>query len=876
MKIKTIILQIAFFFFAIALIGQNVSNDKSETNPFPFSLKKSQGLTDINQKENLKTTTSVDTLWTKTYGGTDAEFGNSVQQTTDGGYIVVGNTMSFGAGASDIYLIKTDSSGDTLWTKTYGGTEYDSGNDVKQTADGGYIITGQINYPNNDADVYLVKTDSSGNALWTKTYGGTDWECGNSIDITNDGGYIIAGWTKSYGAGNNDIWLIKTDALGNTLWTKTFGGTDWEYAYCVQQTTDDGYILVGFTKSFGAGDRDVWLIKTDPNGNEIWNQTFGGSEMDHGMYVRQTNDSGYIITGTTYSFSNGEFDLWLLKTDSNGDLLWTKNFGGTGWDMAAGYCVQQVTDGGYIVAGWLDTDDGIDNNGDVWLIKTNPSGEALWTKTINGNGNLSYDLARSIQQTTDGGYIIAGTIDLDSPDPDVWLIKTTEDPAPGSISGMVTLNGGTGNVDDVLITAEPGTYQTNPTGGNYTLVVLEGDFDVTASLEGYISQTFENVHVDLGQTTILDITLDAVDIAITPDSFYFETTGTASDVMNLQNQCAIDLDYQISVAFESDDEIHYDGENDNAFGLSDGGTFISAVRFTAEELANYYGSHNLTGIKIFIDDDSFSNVTLKVWEGGSYGDPGVEIYSEDITADILVGDWKNHLLTTSIPLISDNEYWIGYSISHSDGGHPVGTDAGPMVAGKGGWIYFMEQWYEMANVGVDYNLNIRAVVSNPWLECDPVSGIIPSNGNVDIDLMVDATELSDGDYFADIIVKILPDLATFIVPVHLHRLIIGIENNNRSVPYSYNLSQNNPNPFNSSTTIKFTTTGSDKNTLITIYNLNGQKIKTLVDKKLNAGTHQIVWDGTDDSGNAVSSGIYFYKMECGDKFIGFKKMILMK
>ncbi len=943
------------------------TNDHSTDNDREVFFEKKS---DLNFHDNRSR--DVDTLWTKTFGGTDIEFGYAVQQTTDGGYIIAGiKYPPYGAGDLDIIIIKTDAIGDTLWTNIYGGDGDEDANDIRQTADGGYIITGFVY--NDDSDLLLLKTDPSGNILWSKNHGGAGSERGFSVEPTTDDGYIIAGLTNSYGAGGYDIWLVKTNASGDTLWTKTFGGVVGDYGYCVQQTNDNGYIITGYTKSFGAGNRDVWLIKTDSDGNEQWNQTFGDTGSDVGMYGQQTTDGGYIITGRSNSYcAYGGNNIYLIKTDENGNSLWAKTFGGTGWNMAAGYCVQQVTDGGYIVAGWLDTDDGINNNGDVWLIKTNPSGESLWTKTINGNGNESYDIARSIQQTTDGGYIVTGATGIQDVNTDIWLIKTGEDPAPGSINGTVSLNGGTGNVDDVLIIAQPGNFQINPISGYYTLVVQEGDFDVTVSLEGYITQIFENVQVVQGQVTNLDITLDAVDLAISPDNFYFETTGTVNDVMNLQNQCTVNLDYQISVAFEGDDEIHYDGENYTAFGLTDGGTIVVAVRFTAEELANYYGSYNLTGINIFIDDNSFSNVTLKGWEGGSYGDPGAEIYSEDITSAIYVGDWKNHLLTTSFPLISGNEYWIGYSITHSGGGHPVGLDAGPMVAGKGGWIYFMDQWNEMANVGVDYNLNIRALVSNPWLACDPISGVIPSNGNVDVDLMVDATELDFGDYYADIIVKILPDYATYIIPVHLLKAIIldppqnldvacienyahftweapladmrysekntktnkentrdltgynvylgqvevatnipdleydfydlingnfydagvkaiydegtselveinfqytgtGVEN---ILPLITELTGNYPNPFNPITIINYSL-AEESNIELIVFNIKGQHVKTLINEKLPAGNHQVVWDGKDDNSKAVSSGIYFYKMNTNNYTLT-KKMILMK
>ena len=203
--------------------------------------------------------------WTKTYGGGDWDWGYSIQQTLDGGYIVAGETQSFGVGWTDVYLIKTDANGDVIWTKTYGGSGGDCGNSVQQTSDGGYIIVGGITY--FDCDVYLIKTDANGDVEWTKTYGGSGEDCGNSVQQTSDGGYIIVGKTTSFGAGASDVYLIKTDANGNAEWTKTYGGGGEDCGNSVQQTSDGGYIIVGGTTSFGAGGGDVYLIKTDAYGN---------------------------------------------------------------------------------------------------------------------------------------------------------------------------------------------------------------------------------------------------------------------------------------------------------------------------------------------------------------------------------------------------------------------------------------------------------------------------------------------------------------------------------------------------------------------------------------------------------------------------------
>ena len=209
--------------------------------------------------------TPPDTLWTKTFGGTDYDYGNSVQQTTDGGYIITGSTWSYGNGYDDVWLIKTDSNGDEIWNQTFGGSGNDIGYSVQQTTDGGYIITGRTtSFGNGGWDVWLIKTDSIGNEEWNQTFGGSGGDYGNSVQQTTDGGYIIAGGT---GSGSSDVWLIKTDSDGISLWTQTFGGSHYEYGSSVQQTTDGGYIISGSTRHFGDHGSDVWLIKTDSNVN---------------------------------------------------------------------------------------------------------------------------------------------------------------------------------------------------------------------------------------------------------------------------------------------------------------------------------------------------------------------------------------------------------------------------------------------------------------------------------------------------------------------------------------------------------------------------------------------------------------------------------
>jgi hypothetical protein len=224
--------------------------------------------------------------------------------------------------------VKTDALGNQLWQKTFGGTGNDEGYSVQQTTDGGYIIVGVSTQKGSGGyEIYIIKTDSSGNLIWERIYGGTSEDAGDSVQQTSDGGYIIAGYTsplKGYSTlsdvGFSDIYLIKTDSYGKQLWRRTYEGKGNDKSFSVQQTTDGGY-----TSSFGAGNLDVYLIRTDSLGNQLWQQTYGGANGDTGAYVEQTSDGGYIIAGSTNSFGTGNFDVYLIKLEGNSALTLPSN-----------------------------------------------------------------------------------------------------------------------------------------------------------------------------------------------------------------------------------------------------------------------------------------------------------------------------------------------------------------------------------------------------------------------------------------------------------------------------------------------------------------------------------------------------------------------
>jgi hypothetical protein len=354
--------------------------------------------------------------WTRTFGSSYWDCGRSVQQTNDGGYVVTGSTPSDPYYYSNVWLIKTNSMGNEQWRRTFEYMmAYACSHSVQQTTDGGYVIAGYIgDMPGYD--VCLIKTDSLGIEQWNRIFGGSDWDFAYCVQQTTDGGYIIAGYTGIYGAGY-DVWLIKTDSLGNQQWSRNLGGGGNDYGYSVQQTDDGGYIIAGYTESFGAGCEDVLLIKTDASGNQQWNRTFGGTLTDCGYSIQQTDDGGYIIAGYTDSFGAGSYDVWLIRTDASGNQQWSRAIGGSDEDM--GTCVQKTIDGGYIVTGHTYSYGA--GSADVWVIKIDANGTQKWKRAIGGSNT---DKGYCIQETSDGGYIVVGdTYSYGAGDSDIWLIR---------------------------------------------------------------------------------------------------------------------------------------------------------------------------------------------------------------------------------------------------------------------------------------------------------------------------------------------------------------------------------------------------------------------------------------------------------------------
>jgi len=434
-------------------------------------------------------------IWQKCLGGTHGENAYSIQQTTDGGFIVAGNAgsingdVSINYGIYDYWIVKLDNNGSIQWQKSFGYSGFDIPYSIQQTDDKGYIIAGlscpfQVSLGDN---YWIVKLDSAGNLKWQKNLGGSTVDKPYSIQQTNDRGYIVAGYSSSIDGdvtGNHgmyDYWIVKLDSIGNLQWQKSLGGSKHDESYAIQQTIDGGYIVAGRTLSTDGdvtgnhGSFDYWIVKLNNTGTIQWQKTLGGTLHEHATSIQQTRDDGYIVAGYTYS-NDGDvtgnhggdgIDYWIVKLDTVGNIQWQNALGGSSVEVANS--VQQTNDGGYIVAGNTQSNDGdvSGNHGyeDYWIVKLDTLGNIQWQKCL---GGTDYDFATSIRQTIDGAYIIAGYTYSNDGDvsgnhqsrtaTDYWIVKI--------IGGQqINVNA---TVTKTLVNC------TNPNSGSATINVTQG------------------------------------------------------------------------------------------------------------------------------------------------------------------------------------------------------------------------------------------------------------------------------------------------------------------------------------------------------------------------------------------------------------------
>ena len=361
----------------------------------------------------------VDTVWTRTYGGDRGDGGNAVLQTPDGRFTVFGNTWSFGAGQQDVWLLRLDESGDTLWTRTYGTSSIEQIIYGEQTPDGGYIMSGAGGEQGQPAALLLIKTDSLGDTIWTRL---VPESFAYWLAQTPDSGYFVVGGTTRNGPMMEDGYIVRFDANGESLWTKTYTGSGHDFFWSVQPTSDGSYVVAGMTSSFGAGGGDAWLLKVNQSGETLWSRTYGGVGSEYGFEAQETPDRGFILVGCTNSYGPSPgWNLYVVKTDSVGDTVWTRTYGRDLDDCA--WSVELCDVGGYVVLGYTDYSNG--TVGDMWLLRLDANGDTLWTRSFGGSGcEIGYWLSTA----NDGGYVLTGWTSTNSSGScDLFIVRTSPD-----------------------------------------------------------------------------------------------------------------------------------------------------------------------------------------------------------------------------------------------------------------------------------------------------------------------------------------------------------------------------------------------------------------------------------------------------------------
>jgi hypothetical protein len=352
----------------------------------------------------MSVSSTLNAQWAHVYGNLlddQAAEISPIQETRDGGFVVIASARTYGI-HDDFWVLKLNVSGAIEWQRTYGGESRDTAYSVQQTRDGGYILAGATeSFGASRADIWVLKINSTGDVEWQRRYGGAQWDGWPNVKEVDDGGYVIAGATESFGAGLRDIWIAKLSPVGVIEWQKTYGGSLDDGASHFHQTSDAGYIVAGHTESFGAGRHDVWVLKLDSSGRVEWQHTYGGSRGEVANSIQLTSDGGYVVAGFTLDFGR-HGNMWVLKLTSSGAVQWQRAYGGDFLDYA--WSVQQTRDEGYIVAGYTESFNQDQRYLDATVIKLNSSGDITWERTYGGAGD---DLAWEVLQTRDGGYAIA-------------------------------------------------------------------------------------------------------------------------------------------------------------------------------------------------------------------------------------------------------------------------------------------------------------------------------------------------------------------------------------------------------------------------------------------------------------------------------------
>jgi hypothetical protein len=349
------------------------------------------------------------TTWARTYGGDDNDICLDIQPTSDGGYFVIGTTESFHRKNAEIWLLRLDASGNVIWQRRIHDdfTSYDCGYSIQLTTDGGVILTGEGSRDSNrPSDLWIIKLNVEGELEWQRLFGGSSWNAGQggvSIRQTSDGGYVVAGYAAGFGGnGYEDLWVLRLDGSGDIIWEKVYGRRYDDQARSIQETSDHGFVVAGWSVEWSY--HQFWVLRLDVDGNVVWQYIYSEPSVSRKAWaesIQETPDQGFIVGGIISGDDvDGLGDFWIVKLDSGGIAEWQAFYRGRYTDYL--YSIQ-VVDGGYIAAGCTNSFGAGEK--DVWVIRLDTDGGIVWQKTYGGE---YHDCAYAVRQTTDGHFVVAG------------------------------------------------------------------------------------------------------------------------------------------------------------------------------------------------------------------------------------------------------------------------------------------------------------------------------------------------------------------------------------------------------------------------------------------------------------------------------------
>ncbi|MFA5032218.1 MAG: T9SS type A sorting domain-containing protein [bacterium] len=754
-----------------------------------------------------------DTLWTKAYGGNHWDHALSITQ-NDSNYFVAGLREDDGYD-NFVWLLKINNKGDTLWTKTYGKIE-SFANCIKPTGNGCYIIAGGQSIAYSRYNIYLLKITGSGDTIWTRTCLKSYDEYLCSAEQTKDGGYVAVGVSSPlFGAGGKDIYILKTNGSGDTLWTRLYGTASNDEAQSVIQSEDDNYIVLG---SCGA-DNSLWVLKVDTAGDTLWTKRYSGIGWASGRSIKHTNDGCYIASGYTSTNMSGYRRFYLLKIKSNGDTAWTKTYKVQGYseDIFA-YDLQQCKDNGYIIAGTYGTGD------DVYLIKTDSLGNELWNKRYGGN---QMDRAYCVQQAQDGGYIIAGeTYSFGAGSSDAYISKISPLYIIAPVGGEVWSGGNIHKIE---------WYHENPaTVDHFRLSYSTDQGNTYTPLTDTISNvTFSyNWTLPLINSPFVRVKIQALNSG---GSTLFED---ASD-----SNLIIDSTPPSSVTLVSPLDKSYIGDYTMSFKWNRATDNLSGIdHYILQYALDSLFSQGLV-------ETSFKDTTINK----TLTDSAYYWHVRAIDKAANIGEWSsvwNFIVDTLSPQISNTTV---YKDTTFHGPFPVYATIKDNIG-----ISKAELWFVTTSSSTWTSISMDSTgIANEYL------GVIPlqSTNNITILYYIFAKDFAKPSN----IIRDPPSNGYSFIAGYT-----GVEDEKFKIPDKFFIKQNS---FNS---LVFNYgVPRNVNVNLSIYNLLGQKVITLVDGNKDAGYYNVNWEGKDNLNSRVSRGIYFYKFEAGE-FRTTKKLIFVR